>query len=158
MRPPPPRSARGVAAVELAVVLILLSTLVFGTIEIGRALYHYDVLAKSVRATSRYLVMNRPMDASSVPAWKAVGQCLAVYGKPNCSDADTPLIDGLTTGLVSISEPSTDPALKNIQTGEGTLDIVSVTIAGYPFRPVASFVVQDITFGAITAVMPYVYF
>lgn len=147
---------RGVAAVELAVVLMLLSTLVFGTIELGRALYHYDTLAKSVRATARYLVVQRPKEAADVPAWAARGRCLAVYGTPEC--AGTPLLSGLSTAQVSIREPSTDSAMKGIQTGHGLLDIVSVSIEGYEFKSAVSFVIPDLTFGAITAVMPYVYF
>lgn len=156
---PTPRPARGVAAVELAVVLMLLSTLVFGTIEIGRALYHYDTLAKSARAAARYLAVTRPKDTGAdLEAWKEAARCLAVYGRPDCSGSDTPLISGLTLAQVTVREPSSDAAMKNIRTGEGTIDIVSVSIVGYRFRSAVSFVVPDITFGGITAVMPHVYF
>lgn len=151
--------ARGVAAVELAVVLMLLSTLVFGAIEIGRALYHYDTLAKSARAAARYLAVTRPKDTGAdLEAWKDAARCLAVYGRPDCASSDTPLLGGLSLAQVTVREPSTDPAMKSIRTGEGTIDIVSVSIVGYRFRSVVSFVVPDITFGGITAVMPHVYF
>jgi Flp pilus assembly protein TadG len=46
---------RGTAAVELAIVLPFLMIMLFGLIEIGRALYHYHAVTKSVRDATRYL-------------------------------------------------------------------------------------------------------
>ncbi len=46
---------RGIAAVEFAIVLPFLMLMLFGMIEIGRALYHYHAVTKSIRDATRYL-------------------------------------------------------------------------------------------------------
>ena len=46
---------RGIAAVEFAIVLPFLMIMLFGTIEISRALYHYHAVTKSIRDATRYL-------------------------------------------------------------------------------------------------------
>ncbi len=46
---------RGIAAVEFAIVLPFLMIMLFGIIEIGRALQHYHAVTKSVRDATRYL-------------------------------------------------------------------------------------------------------
>lgn len=149
-----PRAPRGVATIELALVLMLLSTLVFGTIELGRALHHYNVLAKSVRTTARYLSTNPPTEAESWVAWKETGECLAVYGQPRCDANATPLLPGLMRSQVRIVDPYTFTSARSIQSGAGTLDLLSISIEGYQFRSVVSFVVPNIVFGRISAVMP----
>lgn len=45
----------GAAAVEFAIVLSVLMLVVAGTVEIGRALWYYDALAKGTRDAARYL-------------------------------------------------------------------------------------------------------
>lgn len=50
----------GAAAVEFALILGILMLIVAGTVEIGRALWYYDALAKGTRDAARYL--------STVPA------------------------------------------------------------------------------------------
>ena len=47
--------SRGVAAVEMAVVLPLILLLLFVTAEIGRGFMQYNTLTKSVRDSARYL-------------------------------------------------------------------------------------------------------
>ncbi len=47
--------SRGIAAVEFAIVLPFLMLMLFGMIEIGRALFHYHAVTKSVRDATRYL-------------------------------------------------------------------------------------------------------
>jgi len=49
------RSARGNAGVEFALLLPLLSLLLFGGIEMGRALHDFHVVNESVRDAARYL-------------------------------------------------------------------------------------------------------
>lgn len=52
-----PRRAAGAAAVEFAIVLTVLMLILAGTVEIGRALWYYDALAKGTRDAARYLSM-----------------------------------------------------------------------------------------------------
>lgn len=55
-----PVKQRGAAAIEFAFILPLLLVVFTGTIEFGRAMWHYDALAKAARNAARYL--------STVPA------------------------------------------------------------------------------------------
>lgn len=50
-----PSSQRGAAAIEFAFILPLLLLIFTGTIEFGRAMWHYDALAKAARDAARYL-------------------------------------------------------------------------------------------------------
>lgn len=52
---PTPARQRGAAAVEFAIVLSVLMLVLAGTVEIGRALWYYDALAKGTRDAARYL-------------------------------------------------------------------------------------------------------
>ena len=49
---------RGIAAVELAIVLPLLLALMLATAELGRAFFQYNTLTKTVRDGARYLSQN----------------------------------------------------------------------------------------------------
>lgn len=50
-----PGAQRGAAAVEFAFILPLLLLIFTGMIEFGRAMWHYDALAKGARDAARYL-------------------------------------------------------------------------------------------------------
>jgi len=71
-------SQRGVALVELALVLPLLLAVCFAITEFGRAIYTYDTLAKSARDAARYLTTQTPGSSS---AW-AIARNLVAYGNP----------------------------------------------------------------------------
>ncbi len=49
------RSRQGTASVELVLILPLLTVMLFGTIEIGRLLFDYHAVSKTVRDATRYL-------------------------------------------------------------------------------------------------------
>lgn len=49
------RRQRGVAAVEFALVIIMMLLLVAGVVEFGRVFWHYDALAKATRDAARTL-------------------------------------------------------------------------------------------------------
>lgn len=110
---------RGVALIELALILPVLLVMTFIVTEFGRAIYQYDTLTKSVRDAARYLSYQTP----GTHATEAAN--LAVYG--NTAGTGSPLALGLTTA--NVSAPSW-------QTGTGTPPITTVTvqITGYQFR------------------------
>lgn len=56
----PSRQQTGAALVEFALVLPTLLVLTLTVTEIGRALWHYKVLAQSVREAARYLSVQTP--------------------------------------------------------------------------------------------------
>ncbi|MES2633733.1 MAG: TadE/TadG family type IV pilus assembly protein [Pseudomonadota bacterium] len=135
----PSRSIRGVASVELAVLLIPLVIMAFGMTELGRAFYHYNALVKSVRNASRYLSMHQRNEVN------AQARCLAVHGNTSCSG--DPLLPGLETGMVAITYEAAVP------TGHGSIDLVTVTISGYPFSTLTAMPVDAMRFGDISATM-----
>ncbi len=49
------RSQSGVAAVEFVLILPLIALMLFGTIDIGRLLFDYHAVSKSVRDAARYV-------------------------------------------------------------------------------------------------------
>jgi Flp pilus assembly protein TadG len=139
---------RGVAAVEMGLVLIPLVLLVFGTTELGRALFQYNTLAKATRDAARYLSEQGPGDANDL----AAARNLAVYGNPG--GTGTALVPGLTTANVSICDavscPSTHLA---VTTGSGSVNLVTVTVTGYAFTSLVPFVIPSITFHDISTTM-----
>lgn len=112
----------GVAIIEFALILPLLLILTFITTEFGRALYQYNILAKSVRNSARYMSTQSPGDTSKF----ATAKNLAVYGNP--AGTGTPLAYGLSTSQVL------DPVWQ-LQGTAPVINTVTVTIANYTFTP-----------------------
>lgn len=141
-----PSRFRGVAAVELAVLMVPLVVMAFGMIELGRAFYYYNSLVKSAREASRYLAMYNRNEVN------AQARCLAVHGNTACNGE--PLVPGLTTDMVNIAYTLAVPA-KVYPGGPayGSLDMVTVTIVGFPFLPYTGFPIQALDFGPIASTM-----
>jgi len=148
---------RGIAAVELAIVLPLLLAIVFGVTELGRAMYQYDALTKAARAAARYLSVYDPADADV----RARAVNIAVCGALSCASAMS-VVPGLSSANVSIADATSDASLASVETGQGTIDLVRVTIGApataYAFDPLVPFITPRITFGPIVAVMPQAFF
>ncbi len=145
--------ARGVAAVEFAFLLVPLILMIFGTTELGRAIYSYNTLDKTVRDAARHLSQHGAGD--SVIAAEAV--CLAVYGKTACTPADVPLVPGLTASNVylcdAVATPSPCTNHANVSTGLGSLNLVTVGIQNYAYNSVVQFVIPNMTFNNIAVTM-----
>lgn len=136
------RRQRGVAAVELALVLPLLLLLSFITTEFGRAVYHYGVLTKSVRQAVRHLSTTAPGEGV------ATARNLVIYG--NTQGSGEPVLPGL--GLAQVP----DPVWQSV--GEAPpLAVVTVRVTGYRFDSlITGFGGQSfgpITFSDISATM-----
>lgn len=143
------RKQRGVASVELGILIIPLLLLTFGTTEFGRAIYQYNTLAKASRDATRFLSGQAPGDPGDV----AAAQCLAVYGDATCTNT-TPLLPGLTTSMVTVCDSVSCPANHlNQTTGSGVMNLVTVTISGYPFTSLVPFVAPNMTFNDIHSTM-----
>lgn len=150
---------RGAIAIEFALVLLFLVPMVLGAVEFGRAMFAYDTLAKSARSAARYLSVGRPEDATR----QLEAKCIAVTGSPVTSGggcSGTPLLTGLTTTMVTIMEPVGTPGVRQIATGatSGTMDVVTVSISGYPLTTLGTSIFPNITFGPISVTVPFVFF
>ncbi|HJV00200.1 MAG TPA: TadE/TadG family type IV pilus assembly protein [Burkholderiaceae bacterium] len=142
------RKQGGVASVELAFLIIPLLVLTFGTTEYGRAVYQYNTLAKASRDAARFLSEQGPGDATDL----ATAKCLAVYGNSNCSGSV--LAPGLTTDMVSVCDSVSCPSThQNQATGSGVINLVTVTISGYPFTSLVPFIAPSVTFNNISTTM-----
>lgn len=153
------RRSRGGIAIEFALVTLVIAPLVFGIVDFGRAFYGYDILVKSVRAAARY-VATEPEGTGALGA-----RCLIITGSPannggGCS-LTQPQLPGLDSNSVQITilQPS-DPnsAVNDVLTGSGTLDLVTVSVSGYPMGRLMPLLFPDTVLGPISATVPYVNF
>lgn len=139
---------RGVAAVELALLLTPLVMMIFGTTELGRAIYSYNTLDKTVRDAARHLSQHGPGD--TVVADEA--RCLAVYGTDDCTG--TAVAPGLTVGMISICDAALCAGTHaNQTTGLGQVNLVTVSIQGYAYTSLVQFVVPSMTFNNISTTL-----
>lgn len=142
---------RGVAAIEFAILFIfVMIPITFGITELGRAFHQYNTVAKNVRDGARYL-------STQTPGSTLAGRCLALTGSSATSGSGcsgTPLLPGLTLAQITTCDASTCPTTHQFQaTGGGVVNLVTITITGYPFSSMFPFVIPDITFGPIQATM-----
>lgn len=144
----PGRRPRGVATVELALLLAPLVLIVFGVFEVGRALQTVHTLQHAVRDAVRHLSMNPPGDAAAA----AQARCLAVHGDPACQGPA--LAEGLTAGMVVVCDAIRCPDTHALQpTGQGAVDLVEVRIAGYRWQRLGGLVLRELPLRDIAAVM-----
>lgn len=120
------RFAKGVAAIELAFLLVPLVLFVLVGVEAGRSLLYYNTLLKSTRDASRYL------STQAAGTGTAEAQCLAVHGNTDC--AGEPLLPGLATSMVEVAAHASVPMCTAPGVCYGTMELVDVKISGYTFH------------------------
>lgn len=150
------RKQKGVAAVELAIILIPMLILCFGITELGRALYQYNGLVKATRTGVRYL-SQQSFGGTDAEAIRLKGKSLTLCGYDDCA-SKPPLATGLTLDMISVCDPvSCAGTHDNVPTGEGPTDLVSVYInAGsnkFSFTSLVPWVIPDISFSRISTTM-----
>jgi Flp pilus assembly protein TadG len=142
-QPITPKSAAsqsGAALLELALILPLLLVMALTVTELGRALWHYKVLAQSTREAARYLSTQTP--GTGVEQ----ARNLVLHGK--LAGGGAYQLSGLTAA---------QPVRVIWQRQGSSLALVSVTVAGYRFDSLAATVfgvrLGPITFSDISASM-----
>ncbi len=155
--------SKGAAAVEMALITMLLVTTSLGVAELGRAIHYYDTLAKQARSAARYLAQRDSTTPALQVQTRTQAANVAVCGLANCTGI-TPVLPNLTVANVSVQAPENVAALGNISVSGsvspfyGTMDVVVVTIGppatAYQFTSLASFVIPNITFPSISVAMP----
>ena len=150
------KKQKGVAAVELALVLIPMLILCFGITELGRALYQYNGLVKATRTGVRYL-SQQSFGGADADAIRLKGRSLTLCGFDDCGEKP-PLVTGLTLAMISVCDPASCVGTHdNVPTGDGPTDLVSVYInAGgtkFSFTSLVPWVIPDITFSPISTTM-----
>lgn len=131
---------KGIAAVELGLIIVPMLVLCLGIVEVGRALHYYNGLVKATRGAARYLTgkdLNTNYAADEARAKK-----IAVCGTSTCDDTVPSLVPGLTRDNVSVV---IDP-YRNIETGRGAVSLVAVAISGVTFEPMLPFTFEPVSF------------
>ena len=118
---------QGVALVEFALIVPLILIIVLVTADVGRALYQYNRIVKSVRNASRYLTTQPPDDA--VVAGRA--RKLVVYG--NVGGTGNAIDPGVTESKILIPQSTFAGAAPN-----PVIRTVTITVTGYTFTPMIS--------------------
>jgi Flp pilus assembly protein TadG len=133
---------RGVALVEFALILPFLLVMIVMTTELGRAIYHYGELAKSVREAARYLSVRAPGTGIEQ------ARNIVLYGRPD--GAETATVPGLTESNVP------DPVWATMGSYP-TVNTVTITVENYQFIPMLGNVFGTgfgiLTFSPIRATM-----
>jgi Flp pilus assembly protein TadG len=118
---------KGIYTVEFAIVGAALFLIVFGAIEVARAMFAYNTIAEATRRGARVAAVCSPAD------W-ATARRAAVFGT---ADGESPILKGLTTGMVDVV------AVPDPETGATVA--VQVSITGYEHRLLIPFV--NVTLG-----------
>jgi len=120
--------SKGVAIVEMVVVLPILLFMIFATAEFGRAFMQYNTLTKSVRDSARFLaeyaMLGQTQTINIDANLQAQTQNLVVYGSI-APGTLAPLLPGLTPADVQVAAVSADD--------------VSVS-ATYAYQPISPFI------------------
>jgi Flp pilus assembly protein TadG len=102
------RRGLGLATVEFAICAPVLFFLMFATAEVGRLLYQYNTLMKSVRDGARFAVIGAAVAGGTTRIVSITTQMstqarnLVVTG--NTAGAGTPLLPGLTANNVTVTD------------------------------------------------------
>lgn len=142
------RRIRGLAAIEMGILLVPLVVMFMGAAELGRAFHYYNGLLKSAREASRYVSQH----GGAGPLADAQARCLAVYGDvatatDGACAGTQPRVPGLTAGMVAVHHATIAAP------GKGSIDVVTVTITGVPFTPILWPADALTRFGAIASTM-----
>jgi Flp pilus assembly protein TadG len=145
------RRQSGVAAVELGFMLLPLAILIFGTTELGRAIYTYNTLDKAVRDAARHLSQHGPGDATI----QSQAICLAATGLLTCNDSTAKLAPELKFSNVDFCDAQKCAASHSAQAvaGAGSINLVTVSITGYEYKTAISLVIPDLDFNSISVTM-----
>jgi Flp pilus assembly protein TadG len=119
---------------ESALVLLTFLLLIFGTIDFGQVLFFQQSLVERARAATRYGVTN-PTDTTGI-------RNMAVYNSSTVTGSPAPILAGLTTAMVSVSNPDANTSAAR----------VIITISGYPMRFYSPYISGAFTALSVTVV------
>lgn len=117
------QNQKGLAAIEMTLILPILLLLFFATAEFSRLLYQYNALNKAVRDVSRYIIANPEFTSTNevivTEQKKAAAKYLLVYGDFNSSSEILPNL-AATTLDINVND-----------------EFITVTVS-YPWQPIFS--------------------
>ena len=99
-------ASRGIATIEFAICAPVLLLLMLGTAEVGRLLFQYNTLAKTVRDGVRYAASNAAVGTTRIvditTEVDVQTRNLVAYG--NAFGTGTPLLPGLSPDHVTVND------------------------------------------------------
>jgi Flp pilus assembly protein TadG len=147
------KNERGTTMAEFALIAAVFFMIIFAIIEFGRLLYTHNALTDAARRGARWAALHRQADIDCAKK-------VAVYGETHldssCNATGPALINGLTTGNVSIVyEGADDDNNPNTPaTNYGTnLGTATVTITNYTFNLSIPFARQTLTMPPYTTTL-----
>ena len=152
----------GVAAVELALIMVPLLVMAFGIVEIGRALNYYNGVVKATRSAARYLTAKNlnsltsgtTYDSGSTNTDVQKAIALAWCGTTTCASGALSLVPGLDASKITVRTNN------DVPTGVGTVNLVTVTIGGtgnaaVTFQSFLPYTITNFTFSPIKITMAW---
>ena len=134
------RDQQGVAGTEMALMVPLLVTLMFGSLELGNYFWSEHKVVKSVRDAARFAGRQSSLYSPATCTSGAVTAApapdidkIARYGKLTVTVADKPKIYGWTTPVtVTLSCPAIG-TYSGIYKGKANVPVVTVTATAVPY-------------------------
>lgn len=121
------KKIKGAVAIEFALVMtFILVPLFLGSVELGRLIYQYNALTKSVRDSTKYL----STVASTVPNYAKFvsdAKCLAIYANIGCNGS--PVVINLADKHIIIDPPQSISGVK----------VITVSVRGYEVDLITTF-------------------
>lgn len=133
---------RGVTTVEAAIVGAVALTVLFGVIEIGRALFVWNTLAEATRRGARVAAVC-PMNHLSIKR-------VAILSRPDGPDT-SPAVPGLSTANVAVEYLQDDGSTA---TSYSQTHYVRVSITGYAYTLFIPFIMPTITAPPFSTTLP----
>ena len=137
------RRGRGQGLVEFAIVLPIIILILFGIIDLGRAVFVYNTLAQSARQAVRLAIVNQNVDDikdRAIAYAPTVGLTAA--------NVDVCFKDALTS-QTNCSNPSADDCPQSDR-GVGCLALVNAHVNYTPLTPVISTILPSISLSSVS--------
>ena len=109
--PPAHRRRRGVTAVEFALILPLLMTIVLGCVDYGRFAYDYIAVTNAARAGASYAIMNN-YSPSTLATWQT--------GVRQAARDEMALQSGYVSGNLTVPDPDVISSTRTACGGSGS--------------------------------------
>ncbi|HEV2294146.1 MAG TPA: TadE/TadG family type IV pilus assembly protein [Tepidisphaeraceae bacterium] len=93
---------RGAAAVELALVLMVLLILIFGTLDVGMLIFRYTVVSQGARQGARQAIVRGAM-STKLTKWGPAAYDGTAAGTDEIAQAIAPFLGGLNLNETNIS-------------------------------------------------------
>lgn len=154
------RVQSGAVVVELAIVSLLLATMMFGALDLGRAMYAYNQIVQSSRAAARYLATSSSIGSTEV----ARATRLVIYGSfETTGGALTPELAGQDAQIqfcapsyCDITGKTTAQMSNQAVTGASTVNLVMVSVSNLTLVSYFPQTISNMIFRPIVVTFPRV--